>query len=82
MTKDHMYGAPIVDLKFHSSNHINMGSERRIMSADKHIVKVWETTQGKSLMNVEPEHDIKDVCIWKDSGLIMIACDDAKMQVW
>lgn len=76
-----MYGAPIVDLKFLSGDNVNGGSERRIMSTDKHIVKVWETSEGRSLMNVEPEHDINDVCIWKDSGLVMIGCDDAKMQV-
>ena len=35
--KDHMYDAPIVDIKFHTPPG---GSTQRIVSADTHIVKV------------------------------------------
>lgn len=81
VTKDHMYGSPIVDLKF-CTGGIDLGDTKSVMSTDRHIVKVWDTTTGKSLLNIEPGKGlINDVCLWKGSGLVMVASEESKIQV-
>ena len=37
LTKDHMYGNPMVDVKWHTGP----GGERRVISTDTRIVKIW-----------------------------------------
>ncbi|KAL6058790.1 Nucleolar protein 10 [Balamuthia mandrillaris] len=81
--KDHQYGLPIVDLKFHSSRHV--------ISTDQKIVKIWNhkpTTaasggggddMGKVFANIEPSVDINDVCVTPDTGLITIAGEQPKL---
>ena len=52
------------------------------MSSDSHIVKIWDQQSGVNFTNIEPaEGSINDVCLWKDSGLAMLACDAPKIQV-
>eukprot|EP00163_Fabomonas_tropica_P008529 TRINITY_DN18265_c0_g1_i1.p1 TRINITY_DN18265_c0_g1~~TRINITY_DN18265_c0_g1_i1.p1 ORF type:complete len:676 (-),score=182.89 TRINITY_DN18265_c0_g1_i1:108-2135(-) len=63
--KDHQYGLPIIDLKFHNTG--------RIISSDKKIIKIWDKTQGKLFTSIEPEEDISDVCVVGDSGVILLA---------
>ncbi|KAK9867626.1 hypothetical protein WJX84_003781 [Apatococcus fuscideae] len=78
--KDHMYDAPIVDIKFHTPPG---GSTQRIVSADTHIVKVWDASSGSTFTNIEPtEGSINDVCLWKDSGLAMLACDSPRIPAY
>jgi hypothetical protein len=36
-TQDHMYGNPMVDVKWHTAP----GGERRVISSDTRIVKIW-----------------------------------------
>lgn len=79
VTKDHMYNSPIVDIKFCSGD---LGGTKSVMSSDRHIVKVWDSAAGKSLLNVEPGNGlINDVCLWKGAGLIMVATEESKIQV-
>lgn len=59
-----MYDCPIVDIKFHTG----FGGERRVVSADTKIVKIWDQATGKGFTSVEPEADINDVCLWPGSG--------------
>eukprot|EP00197_Chlamydomonas_leiostraca_P004092 CAMPEP_0202871522 /NCGR_PEP_ID=MMETSP1391-20130828/18922_1 /ASSEMBLY_ACC=CAM_ASM_000867 /TAXON_ID=1034604 /ORGANISM="Chlamydomonas leiostraca, Strain SAG 11-49" /LENGTH=663 /DNA_ID=CAMNT_0049552351 /DNA_START=89 /DNA_END=2076 /DNA_ORIENTATION=- len=81
LVKDHMYGAPIKDIKFHSAPGDGMGASRRVISSDKHIIKVWDASSGAGFTSIEPaEGDINDVCVWPGSGLIMAACDDTVVQ--
>lgn len=55
---------------------------RKIVSSDSHIVKIWDQQTGVNFTNIEPpESGINDICIWKDSGLVMLACDAPKIQV-
>ncbi|KAK9867222.1 hypothetical protein WJX84_009551 [Apatococcus fuscideae] len=80
VVKDHMYDAAIVDIKFHTPPG---GSTQQIVSADTHIVKVWDASNGSTFTNIEPtEGSINDVCLWKDSGLIMLACDTPKIPAY
>ncbi len=55
---------------------------RKIVSSDSHIVKIWDQQTGTNFTNIElAEGSINDVCLWKDSGLAMLACDAPKIQV-
>lgn len=40
VVKDHMYGSKIVDIKFHSYGADASAGNRRVISSDKHIIKV------------------------------------------
>eukprot|EP00897_Mesotaenium_endlicherianum_P005033 jgi/Mesen1/4558/ME000232S03820 len=76
--KDHMYGDPIVDIKWHTSV---TSTARHIISADHKIVKIWEPTTGANLTSVEPgEGRINDVCTLAGSGLMLMALDSPHMQ--
>ncbi|KAL6760351.1 WD40-repeat-containing domain protein [Haematococcus lacustris] len=81
LVKDHMYGSPIVDIKFHMAPGDASGASRRIISSDRHIVKIWDVASGSSYTSVQPaEGDINDVCVWPGSGLIMVGCDASTVQ--
>ncbi len=66
----------IIDIKFHSGGTARSGGApcaqsggRRIISADTHIVKVWDASTGAGYTSIEPaEGQINDVCVWPDSG--------------
>ena len=56
---------------------------RKIVSSDSHIVKMWDQQTGANFTNIEPpEGGLNDICLWKDSGLVMLACDAPKIQVF
>ncbi|CAD7704153.1 unnamed protein product, partial [Ostreobium quekettii] len=82
--KDHMYGSKILDIKFHSSTGGigGLGGSKRVISSDSHIIKAWEVDTGEMYASIEPEcGSINDVCVWKDSGLFMVGCDQPKIEV-
>lgn len=83
LVKDHMYDSPIVDVKFHNGGGLCHESQC-VISADKHIVKIWDATSGEIYTNIEPADgcDINDVAVWRDSGLIMAACDAPRIQAY
>ena len=66
----------IVDVKFHSQEGDSGGlGGRRVISADTHIVKVWDMQTGQNYTSIEPtEGDINDVCVWPHSGTPHAAC--------
>ncbi|KAK9846298.1 hypothetical protein WJX81_001159 [Elliptochloris bilobata] len=84
LVKDHMYGAPIVDIKFHSPHREAGGlSGRKVISADRHIVRVWDADSGKGFTSVQPaEPGINDVLVWPDSGLMMLGMDAPRIQAY
>ena len=51
------------------------------MSTDTRIVKIWDANSGENFTNIEPPEggDINDVCLWPNSGLIMVASDAPKV---
>lgn len=52
-----------------------------MISADKHIVKVWDAASGDIFTNLQPqEPGINDVLHWKDSGLLMLGMDAPRIQ--
>ena len=45
-------------------------------------MQVWDANNGRTFTNIEPlEGSINDVCLWKDSGLIMLACTSPRIPV-
>lgn len=124
IVKDHMYGAAIRDIKFHTADsmagmtsilcltftslcglqsillqevrcHCALnyskssrfwmmragGTSRNIISADSHIVKVWDASSGENFTNLQPqEPGINDMLHWKGSGLIMMGLDAPRIQ--
>ncbi|XP_006423766.2 nucleolar protein 10 [Citrus clementina] len=71
--KDHMFDSPIVDIKWHQS----INTERpKLITTDNHIVRIWDPETGESLTSIEPTAGkINDVCVFKDSGLLLLALD-------
>ncbi|KAL0043459.1 hypothetical protein WJX79_005231 [Trebouxia sp. C0005] len=83
LVKDHMYGDKVTDIKFHAAHGSGGNAGEKIVSSDSHIVKIWDQHSGVSFTNIEPaEGSINDVCLWKDSGLAMLACDAPKIQAY
>lgn len=68
VVKDHMYGSKIVGINFHIDGDQHSG-KRRVISADTHIIKIWDQNTGEGYTSIEPpDGDINDVCVWKKSG--------------
>ena len=94
LTKDHMYGSRIVDVKFHGGGGggggeggggggANAGPQRRVISADTRIIKIWDVNTGENFTSVEPPAgDINDVCVWPGCGLLLAGCDAPKVAAY
>ncbi|KIZ02919.1 Nucleolar protein 10 [Monoraphidium neglectum] len=84
LVKDHMYGDPIRDIKWHVSGAGGAGgalAARRVVSSDCHAVKIWDASTGEGYTSIEPpDGDINDVLLWPDSGLIMIGGDTPRVR--
>ena len=75
LKKDHGYGFPIKKL-FHMTTS---SSEKKIMSADKRIIKLWDEASGDPWTSVEPVVDINDVAWCRDTGMLLTA-NEGKQQ--
>ncbi|KFH46400.1 Ribosome biogenesis protein-like protein [Hapsidospora chrysogenum ATCC 11550] len=75
LKKDHGYGFPVKKLI-----HMTTASqEKKIMSSDKRIIKIWDEANGDPWTSVEPVVDINDVAWCKDTGMILTA-NEGKQQ--
>jgi ribosome biogenesis protein ENP2 len=75
LQKDQGYGYPIKSLI-----HMTTSSqEKKILSADKRIIKLWDEADGKAWTSVEPAVDINDVAWCKSTGMILTA-NEGKQQ--
>ena len=75
LRKDQGYGYPIKTLM-----HMTTSSqEKKILSADKRIIKLWDERDGKAWTSVEPAVDINSVAWCKESGMILTA-NEGKQQ--
>jgi len=73
--KDHRYGLPITNIKFHDAS-------KKIITADRKVIKIWDKNDGTPFTSVEPTSDINHVCVAGDSGLMMVAGEQEKMMVY
>lgn len=75
--KDHMYGSPILNIKWHQTLN---STEPKLITADKHIVRVWDPNTGNNMTSIEPDGGaINDVCIFRNSGLVLLALDNSQI---
>uniref|UniRef100_A0A8C5IWB8 Nucleolar protein 10 n=1 Tax=Junco hyemalis TaxID=40217 RepID=A0A8C5IWB8_JUNHY len=75
IVKDHHYGLPIKSIQFQHQLDL-------IISADSRIIKMWNKDTGKLFTSMEPEHDINDVCLYPNSGMLMTANEAPKMNIY
>ncbi|PSS18440.1 hypothetical protein M430DRAFT_50465 [Amorphotheca resinae ATCC 22711] len=75
LEKDQGYGFPIKTLI-----HLTTSSqEKKILSADKRIIKLWDEADGKAWTSVEPAVDINHVAWCRNSGMLLTA-NEGKQQ--
>ena len=74
LVKDHQYGFPIKSIFFHDSGNI--------LSSDTKICKIWDRNHGDIFTNIETPQDINDVCVSRNSGLIMMANEGVQIQTY
>lgn len=78
--KDHMYGSPILKIKWHQTLN---SAEPKVVSADRHIVRVWNPNTGDNMTSIEPTAGaINDICIFRDSGLMLLALDCSQIPAY
>ncbi|KAK2423458.1 nucleolar protein [Trifolium repens] len=75
--EDHMYGSPILDIKWHRT----LNFERpMLITSDNHVVRIWDPVTGEGLTSIEPTTGaINDVCTFPGSGLILLALDSSQI---
>ena len=75
LKKDQGYDLPIQSLTFltPSTSSRAQTSEPKMLSADKKIIKIWDTRDGAAWTSVEPAVDINHVAWCEDSGMILTA---------
>ena len=74
LIKDHMYGLPIKKMVFQKQNDY-------VLSMDSKAVKIWERETGKAYAAIESEPNLNDLALYPDSGLLLLANEQPKMQV-
>ncbi|KAH7367518.1 WD repeat-containing protein [Plectosphaerella cucumerina] len=75
LTKDQGYGFAIKKL-IHMTT---VSQEKKIMSADKRIIKIWDELDGEPFTSVEPVVDLNDVAWCKNTGMLLTA-NEGKQQ--
>ena len=75
LKKDQGYGYPIHTLIFLTSSTDTRAqtNEPKILSADRRIVKIWDSQTGAPWTSVEPAVDLNSVAWCKDSGMLLTA---------
>lgn len=75
LRKDQGYGYGIQTL-----THLTTSSqEKKILSSDKRIIKIWDQESGDAWTSVEPAVDINSVAWCKESGMLLTA-NEGKQQ--
>lgn len=75
LIKDHYYSSPIHSIAFQTSNDL-------VLSADSKIMKIWNRNDGSAHTSVEPAHPLNQMCHIPESGLVLMAVEDPKMQAY
>lgn len=76
-TKDHMYGLPMKKIQFHTEHNHDL-----VLSMDAQVVKMWDRETGKPYTSIEATADFNDLCLYRQSGLLFLANEQPKMQVF
>jgi len=73
--KDHQYGEPIKSIHFHDKT-------RNVISTDTRICKAWDWDSGKVYTSIEPKATINSMEIVPDTGMMVMAVEEPRMQVY
>lgn len=73
--KDQGYGYPLKNL-LHLTT---LSGDKKILSADKRVIKIWDEVDGKPWTSIEPAVDINCVAWCQDSGMLLTA-NEGKQQ--
>ena len=75
LKKDQGYGYPIQTLIFLTSSIATRAqtSEPKVLSADKRIIKIWDSSNGSPWTSVEPAVDLNCVTWCRDTGMLLTA---------
>ena len=71
-TLSHHYRFPIKSIKYHEAS-------RKLITADKKIIKIWDQQTGNLFTNIEPKAHVNDLETCADSGLIFAALESEKI---
>nr|GMC84290.1 nucleolar protein 10 [Ipomoea batatas] len=75
--KDHMYGSPILNIKWHKTLNTE---QPKLITADSHIVRVWDPNTGEGMTSIEPTGGrINDICVFSGTGLLLVALDSSQI---
>ncbi|KAL2476495.1 embryo sac development arrest 7 [Abeliophyllum distichum] len=75
--KDHMYGSPILNIKWHK---IVDPEGEKLITTDKHTVRIWDPKTGEGMTSIEPTAGkINDLCVFRESGLMLLALDSSQI---
>ncbi|KAJ3691168.1 hypothetical protein LUZ61_020332 [Rhynchospora tenuis] len=75
--KDHFYGETISSIKWHQTLNL---TEPKLITADSHVVRIWDPNTGDDMAKVESSGaTINDVCIFRNSGLLLLALDNGQI---
>ena len=75
LRKDQGYGYPIHTLTFleSSTSSSRVTATDKILSSDKRIIKIWDSTDGTPWTSIEPAVDLNSIAWCKDSGMLLTA---------
>ncbi|KAJ4845664.1 hypothetical protein Tsubulata_003551 [Turnera subulata] len=75
--KDHMYGSPILDIRWHRTPN---SDRQKIITTDNHVVRIWDPEMGDGMTSIEPTAGkINDICVIQNTGLILLALDSGQI---
>lgn len=69
LTKDQGFGFPIKKLV----HMVNSSEERKILSMDKKIIKIFDESNGDPWVSIEPSQDLNDIAWVKNTGMLLTA---------
>jgi len=78
LVKDHMYGLPIKKVVFAGGGE----EEARVLSVDSQVVRIWARETGKAYTSIEATADFNDLEMCPRSGLMFLANEQPRMQVF
>jgi len=77
LTKDHMYGLPIKKVVFTEG-----GEQDMVLSMDSQVVRIWDRENGKPYTSIESTAEFNDLVLYPKSGLMFLANEQPRMQVF
>jgi len=77
LTKDHHYGLPIKRIV-----QTTAGEQELVLSLDSQVVRVWDRQTGKPHTSIESTAEFNDLVIYPGSGLLFLANEQPRMQVF